>query len=203
MRLGKGTLALAVLLYLGISASGLAQSTTGTLRGTVTDETGGSLPGGTVTATNDDTGFSRFATTAASGFYNISLPPGPYTVVVTLPSFATVTQKVRIQVGDTQTFDVRMLLEARQQAAVTVSAEAPVIETKSNEVATNVSEEQIKQLPQDNRNFLSFAALAPGVRYNDSDLSKTITSGAVGADNVNVFIDGTSFKNDVLTGGVS
>jgi hypothetical protein len=192
-----------VLLFLGISASGLAQSTTGTLRGTVTDETGGSLPGGTVTATNDDTGFSRFATTAASGFYNISLPPGPYTVVVALPSFATVTQKVRIQVGDTQTFDVRLLLEARQQAAVTVSAEAPVIETKSNEVATNVSEEQIKQLPQDNRNFLSFAALAPGVRYNDSDLSKTITSGAVGADNVNVFIDGTSFKNDVLTGGVS
>ena len=153
MRLGKGTLALGLILFLSASFSARAQTTTGTLRGTVTDETGGSLPGGTVTATNDDTGFSRSVTTAASGFYNISLPPGPYTVVVTLPSFATITQKVRIQVGDIQTFDARMLLEARQQAAVTVSAEAPVIETKSNEVATNVTEEQIKQLPQDNRNF--------------------------------------------------
>jgi hypothetical protein len=203
MRFGKATLVFAVLLGTIASGFSVAQTTTGTLRGNVTDETGGSLPGGTVTATNDETGFSRSATTAASGFYNLSLQPGPYTVVITLPSFATVTQKVRIQVGDTQTFDVKMVLEARQQAAVTVTAEAPVIETKSNEIATNVTEEQIRHLPQDNRNFLAFAALAPGVRYNDSANSKTITAGAVEANNVNVFIDGTSLKNDVLLGGVA
>ncbi|HYK41285.1 MAG TPA: carboxypeptidase-like regulatory domain-containing protein, partial [Thermoanaerobaculia bacterium] len=158
LRTGWGLLVIGLLILLYGAAPAAAQTTAGTLRGTVTDETGGSLPGGTVTATNDDTGFSRSATTAASGFYNLQLPPGPYTVVVTLPSFATVTQKVRIQVGDTQTFDVKLVLEARAQAAVTVTAEAPVIETKSNEIATNVTEEQIRHLPQDNRNFLAFAA---------------------------------------------
>src|ERR1700693_3021564 len=94
------------------AATAAAQTTTGTLRGNVTDETGGSLPGATVTATNDDSGFNRSATTAASGFYNISLVPGPYTVVFTLPSFATVTQKTQIRVGDTQALDVKMNLEA-------------------------------------------------------------------------------------------
>jgi hypothetical protein len=106
-------------------------------------------------------------------------------------------------VGQTQGLDFELRLAARAAEAVTVSAEAPVIETKSNELGTNVTEQQIKQLPQDNRNFLSFTTLAPGIRYNDSPLSKTITSGAVDANAVNVFIDGTSYKNDVLTGGIA
>src|SRR3954463_9483089 len=121
LRTGWGLLAIGLLVFLAGVTPAAAQTTAGTLRGTVTDETGGSLPGGSVTATNDDTGFSRSVTTAASGFYNLSLPPGPYTVVVSLPSFATVTRKIRIQVGETQTFDARLILEARQQAAVTVS----------------------------------------------------------------------------------
>lgn len=178
------------------------QSTTGTLRGNVTDETGGSLPGATVTATNDDTGFSRSATTASSGFYNISLVPGPYSVVIALPSFATVTGKLRIQVGETQAFDVRMNLEARATAAVSVTAEAPIIETKSNEIATNVSEHQIENLPQGSRNFLNFAALAPGVRVSDDVNNKQVNAAGAEGFNTNVFIDGTSYKNDVLLGGV-
>ncbi len=198
-----------VLPLLALSALGflpavlLAQSTTGTLRGTVKDETGGVLPGSTVEAVNDDTGFRVGATTAAGGFYNLSVPPGPYTVTATLPSFTTETRKTRVLLGQTQGLDFELKLAAKAAEAVTVTGEAPVIEAKSNEIATNVTEQQLQQLPQDNRNFLSFAALAPGVRYNDSALSKTITAGAVDANAVNVFIDGTSFKNDVLTGGIS
>jgi hypothetical protein len=181
----------------------LAQTTTGTLRGKVKDETGGTLPGASVEAVNDDTGFRLGATTGADGFFNLSVQPGPYTVTATLPSFTTDTKKTRVLVGQTQGIDFELKLAARAAEAVTVTSEAPVIETKSNELATNVSEQQIRQLPQDNRNFLSFAALAPGVRYNDSDLSKTITAGAVDGNAVNVFIDGTSFKNDVLMNGIA
>src|SRR5207253_174576 len=125
-------LALLILSVFCLADRAAAQTTTGTLRGNVTDETGGSLPGATVTATNDQNGFNRSATTATSGFYNLSLIPGPYTVVFTLPSFATVTQKTEIRVGETQALDIKMNLEARQQATVTVSAEAPIIETKTN-----------------------------------------------------------------------
>src|SRR5215470_16658402 len=90
---------LGAFLFLGaLCLPGLAgaQTTTGTLRGTVKDETGGVLPGATVEATNDDSGFYRNFTSGANGFYNLSLVPGPYTVKASLPSFGTETKKVRI-----------------------------------------------------------------------------------------------------------
>jgi len=186
-----------------ITAVAEAQTTTGTIRGTVKDESGGVLPGTSIEAVNDATGVRYPATSQSTGFYNISVPPGAYTVTATLSNFTTGTRKIIVQLGQTQGVDFELKVAAQATETVTVVAAAPLIETKSNEVATNVSEKQLQQLPQDNRNFLAFAALAPGVRYNDSALSKTITSGAVEANNVNVFIDGTSYKNDVLTGGIS
>ncbi len=201
-RMGRDTLAIG-LLFMGIGAgAALAQSTTGTLRGNVTDETGGVLPGATVEAKNDDTGFRYGATTAGNGFFNISVEPGSYTVTFTLPSFRTETRKVRVLLGETQAFDTKLLLEARATQSVTVTAEAPIIETKTNEIATNVTEEQIKFLPQGSRNFLNFAALAPGVRISDSIENKEVTAAGAEGFNTNVFIDGTSYKNDVLLGGV-
>jgi len=202
MRLGKATLVFAVLMVTIASGFALAQTTTGTLRGNVTDETGGVLPGVTVEAKNDETGFMRNATTAGDGFFNISVQPGPYTVTATLPSFRTETRKVRVLLGETQSLDFRMILEARAAQAVTVTAEAPVIEAKSNEIATNVTEEQIKNLPQGSRNFLNFAALAPGVRVSDDINNKQVNAAGAEGFNTNVFIDGTSYKNDVLLGGV-
>jgi hypothetical protein len=189
-------------MWTAASGIGWAQSSTGTLRGNVTDETGGTLPGATVEAKNDDTGFYRNATTAGNGFFNISVQPGPYTVTASLPSFRTETRHVRVLLGETQGLDFRMVLEARATQAVTVTAEAPVIETKSNEIATNVTEEQIKNLPQGSRNFLNFAALAPGVRLSDSLENRQVTAAGAEGYNTNVFIDGTSYKNDVLLGGV-
>ncbi|HXM77846.1 MAG TPA: carboxypeptidase-like regulatory domain-containing protein, partial [Thermoanaerobaculia bacterium] len=202
MRFAKGSLILGLLMWTAASGVGRAQSTTGTLRGNVTDETGGTLPGATVEAKNDDTGFYRNATTAGNGFFNISVQPGPYTVTATLPSFRTETRHVRVLLGETQGLDFRMVLEARATQAVTVTAEAPVIETKSNEIATNVTEEQIKNLPQGSRNFLNFAALAPGVRLSDSLENRQVTAAGAEGYNTNVFIDGSSYKNDVLLGGV-
>ena len=202
MKWVKATLAFAVLLGTIASGTTLAQSTTGTLRGNVTDESGGVLPGATVEAKNDDTGFLRNATTAGDGFFNISVQPGPYTVTATLPSFRTETRKVRVLLGETQSLDFRMILEARASQAVTVTAEAPVLEARSNEIATNVTEVQIKNLPQGSRNFLNFAALAPGVRVSDSIDNKQVNAAGAEGFNTNVFIDGTSYKNDVLLGGV-
>jgi hypothetical protein len=207
VRIRKGAARrIGALLFLGalcLAAGAGAQTTTGTIRGTVKDETGGVLPGVTVEAVNDDSGRHFQVTTGTDGFYNLSVSPGAYTVTATLSSFTTGTRKTQVLLGQTQGMDFELKLAARAAESVSVSAEAPVIETKSNEIATNVSEQQLRQLPQDNRNFLAFAALAPGVRYNDSPLSKTVTAGAVESNNVNVFIDGTSYKNDVLTGGVS
>jgi hypothetical protein len=70
---------------------------------------------------------------------------------------------------------------------------------RTPEVATNVTTEQIEALPLNDRNFLNFALLAPGVRRDGG----SITSGAQSANNINVFVDGVSFKNDILVGGVA
>ena len=205
-RLGNGAARrLCMLLILGtvwLSGTATAQTTTGTLRGTVKDETGGALPGATVEAVNDETGVRLTTVTQASGFYNISLQPGPYTVTATLPSFAPAARKIVVVLGQTQGIDFELKLAAKAAEAVTVSAEAPRIEAKASEVATNISEQQLKQLPQDNRNFLNFANLAPGVRTATDENNKEIQAGAVPGFNTNVFIDGTSYKNDVLNGGV-
>jgi carboxypeptidase family protein/TonB-dependent receptor-like protein len=184
-----------------LTAPAGAQSTTGTLRGTVQDDTGVALPGVTVEAVNDDTGFRTSATTESSGFFNLSVPPGNYTVTATLQGLAPATRKVRVLLGQTQALD--LTVRATAEAAVTVTASAPLIETKSNEIATNVTEEQIKALPQNNRNFLNFAALAPGIRISDNEERKEVNAAGGEGFNTNVFIDGTSYKNDVLLGGVA
>ena len=114
-----------------------AQSTTGTLRGTVNDDTGVPLPGVTVDAVNDDTGFRTSATTESSGFFNLSVPPGNYTVTASLQGLAPATRKVRVLLGQTQALD--LAVRATAEAAVTVTASAPTIETKSNEIATTLS----------------------------------------------------------------
>ena len=178
-----------------------AQSTTGTLRGMVQDDSGVALPGVTVDVVNDDTGYRTSATTEASGFFNISVPPGNYTVTASLQGLAPDTQKVRVLLGQTQA--LTMTVRATATAAVTVTASAPLIESKTNEIATNVTEEQIKSLPQGNRNFLNFAALSPGVRISDDELRKEVNAAGAEGFQTNVFIDGSSYKNDVLLGGVA
>jgi hypothetical protein len=87
-----------------------------------------------------------------------------------------------------------------------VALAAPVAETQTSENATNVTQEQIQSLPSSSRNFLDLAQLAPGVRVSPDRINgqnKTFASGALPSDNINVFIDGQSFKNDITVGGVA
>jgi hypothetical protein len=86
-----------------------------------------------------------------------------------------------------------------------------LVETRTSEVATNVSRQQIENLPQNNRNFLNFAQLAPGIRVNQTEFRQTFSGGGVGSDRngesfggpqINVFIDGVSLKSNVNQGGV-
>ena len=194
---------LPVLLAFGIAVGGLpvfAQTTTGTLRGVVGDESGSALPGVSIEATNDETGTTRTIVSGTDGFYNLILPPGNYTVKANLEGYGASTRKVVIQVGQTQGLD--FLLSLRAQQDVVVTASAPLIETKQSEISTNITSQQLEDLPQDNRNFLNFARLAPGVTTSNDQNNQEVLGGALPGFNVNVFIDGTSYKNDVLNGGV-
>src|SRR5216110_2106789 len=193
---------LAVLLARNASA----QTSTGSIRGYVTDSSGAALEGARVTAVSALNGTQRDVTTQARGFYAmLGLTPGEYDVTARQIGMAPQRIHVRVLIGEVYPLDFKLAPSAIQVEAVTVVAAAGV-ETRTSEVATNVTQQQINNLPSSSRNFLDLAALAPGTQVSLDRLdgtSKTFSSGAQGAEGINVFIDGASFKNDVLPGGVA
>jgi hypothetical protein len=180
-----------------------AQTPTGTVRGTVTDEGGEPLAGASVTARNFDTNLTREMLTGNGGFYNLGgLPSGNYEITYAHPSYAAQSQQVVVQIGQSLTIDVELTTQAIEvQGIVAVFEAERIIETTTPEVATNITQAQIENLPQLNRNFLDFAQLVPGVSPSVGGTS--ITAGGVDPEQINLFIDGASFKNNVLQGGVA
>src|SRR5687768_442855 len=183
-----------------------AQTTTGSIRGYVTAEGGAAIVGADVRARNTATGVERMATTNTRGFYSLSgLVPGQYALAVRHIGHRPMGQTVQVQIGQDLTLNFSLAASAVQLEELTVSA-APAVETRSTEVATNVTPAQVEALPKSDRNFLALAVLAPGVRLQGDkigDTRKTISAGAQGAEQINVFIDGASYKNDILKGGVA
>ena len=194
-----------------------AQTTTAQVRGQVSDASGAAVGGATVVAVASGTNQTFRTTTDASGSYVLAgLRPGGYTVTITGASGDVFTQVVSVSVGQSATLDASLGAAGADVAGadgagadVASSGDDIVVtgnrlaETRTSEIATNVNTEQLRTLPQTDRNFLSFAALAPGVRYNDSETDKGIQSGASTASQVNVFIDGVSLKNKLREGGVA
>lgn len=196
----------AVLLWLCTLAPAAleAQNTTARIRGYVRGP-GGDVAGATVVARNTETNQRRQAASTENGFYILpGLRPGPYEITVTALGFGTQRRGLQLLVG--QTVDANFDLGEEAVALEALSVNVPAVETRTSEVATNVTREQIEGLPTSDRNFLSLAVLAPGTQLQGDridDTRKTFSAGAQGADQVNVFIDGASYKNDILQGGVA
>src|SRR2546426_3198181 len=142
----------------------LGQSTRASLRGIVTDEKGGLLPGAVVTARNTETNQKSSVTADDSGYYLIpNLTPGTYELTVDHPGFTTFTQPgIELQVGQSATFDTKLQTGA-VQANVTVSNEAPLIENTNTSMSQVVEGRKILDLPINGREFIDFALLTPAV----------------------------------------
>lgn len=183
-----------------------AQTTTGSIRGYIRGDNGSPIVAADVRARNLATGTTRAATTNARGFFALSgLVPGSYALEVRSIGFKPAGRTERVAIGQDLTLDFTLVASAVQLEEISVSA-APAVETRSTEVATNVAPTQVENLPKSDRNFLALAVLAPGVRLSGDrigDTRKTISAGAQGAEQINVFIDGASYKNDILKGGVA
>jgi outer membrane receptor protein involved in Fe transport len=140
------------------------------------------------------------------GFYVLAgLVPGTYEVTVRRIGSSPQTRRVVVQIGATSLENFALSDQATVLQTVAINA-APVIETRTSEVATNVTQAQIAKLPTPSRNFLDLAALAPGVTVTEDRAegqTRNVTAGGMGASSVNLFIDGTSFKNDLTNGGIA
>lgn len=199
----RGIAALAIALCaVVVAAPAAAQGTTSSIQGKVTDETG-PLPGATIVAKDVNTGFTYESVTDGAGNFNLSgLRPGSFEITVSMPTYKPASRTVQVLVGQSVTANFKVGPDVMYTESVEVVGDSRLVETRTAEIATNVTEEQVRYLPQNQRNFLNFASLAPGARVSDNEQRKQVTGGGLDATQINVFIDGVSYKNDVLDGGV-
>lgn len=187
-----------------LSTSLGAQTTTGSIRGYVRDPAGQPMTEVQLSARSIDMGLMRGTATNQSGFYNIpGLRPGPYELTIRRLGFSPQTRAVTVAIGQTITIDFTLQPTATQLSGVVVVAEATE-KSRTSEVGTNVSRDQIRDLPSADRNFLDLTKLVPGITpgaVNSSD--KTFAAGGQAPEAVNLFVDGATYKNDVLRGGVA
>jgi outer membrane receptor for ferrienterochelin and colicin len=173
-----------------------SQATTGVIGGTVVDETGGVLPGATVSIKNTGTNFEKVLTAGSDGqFRGVLLPLGPYRVTVTLTGFSTLVREgLDLAVG--QTINLRLTLQVSAVSQeVMVTAANPVIETTRAEGSTRISQKEVASLPNNGRNFLDFAKLTPSVAVvQGPDGDEMTINGQKGIAN-NVSVDGADFNN--------
>ena len=182
---------LAILLL--ISTAALAQLTTGNLTGTAVDNQGASLPGVTVTLMSSPPQVQ--VTNAEGEFRFFSLPPATYTIKAQLEGFGSTQQPVTVNLGRTTSTVITM--SPAIQEDITVTAEAPLLDTRSASIDTNLGAVAIETLPT-GRNYSSIAQVVPGVASDANPGNKdqnTITVyGSSGAENA-YYVDGVNTTN--------
>lgn len=165
-----------------------------TIQGTVTDASGGTLPGATVTVQNVNTGVTRTAFANASGIYSAkALQAGVYDVTASLEGMQSARREgVQILTGQVLDLDFSLGVEDVNEV-ITVTSEAPIVEVSRSSAASYVSEEEIEALPISGRDFTDFAYLTPTV-VNDSVRGFLTMSGQRGIYS-GLNIDGTDAKS--------
>src|SRR5207302_4164606 len=126
----------------------LAQSFRGSIEGTVTDSSGGVVPGAEVKVTGTDTGLVRSATTNDLGAYSLTeLPGGMYSVAVSKTGYKGANLKgVQVTVGASQRVDAKLATGSATEV-VTVNADVPLVESASNTMGGTIDELQLKEIP--------------------------------------------------------
>ena len=167
LSLAAWTLALAAL----VNVPAFAQQTTGTILGRVLDAQGAAIPGATVTARSESTGFVRTVVSDTEGVYRLSaLPVGELAINVELAGFSSIDRKgVVVNVGQTLTLDFSLKV-ANVAETITVTGAAPLIESSVSSVGGVVDIGRIESIPLNGRQFANLAATLPGVGLgNHSD----------------------------------
>src|SRR3569833_1158139 len=170
--LGWQSALLVVLLSIAglITPTAIAQQATANVTGVVKDQSGAAIANAQVELTNVSTGVTRKTATNTDGVYNFpSVVPVRYSMQVSDSGFSAVSQPpVTPQAGQTATFDFRMNVGGTS-STVTVTAEAPALQTATSELGTVVSPDQMNDLPLNGRNFTELLLITPGTVNLNTD----------------------------------
>jgi hypothetical protein len=181
----------------------------GAVSGTILDPTGAAVPGATIVITRNSTSVPTKTVSTSAGDYSIStLDPGKYTITVTAPGFEKLTQQnVEVNALETQTFSPKLTLGVETDT-VTVSTAPPQLETTNAQLGATLENDMYSALPiemgangqPDQRRASDFAALLPGVQFNETNGNATTNTGVVNGSGSRgaasaVYIDGVPFTN--------
>ncbi|HEY2138513.1 MAG TPA: carboxypeptidase-like regulatory domain-containing protein, partial [Chthoniobacterales bacterium] len=210
----RGFLVLAVVFLAASLASG--QTFRGTILGSVTDTSGASIPGATVTVKNTETGLTRTTDSQADGSYSVpELPIGRYDVTVDKANFQTYVAKgVQVSVASERRVDAELKPGQITEQILVSGEELPQIETTSDTLGGTLTQETVRDLPINGRDYTKLIYLNPGVAGSPDQITDSPGSfgefsmnGARGRSN-NYLLDGTDmndgYRNDpaINQGGV-
>src|SRR5258705_9408210 len=140
-----------------------------TLTGTISDSTGGVLPGVTVTALHEATGNTFVAVTDERGIYRIPARVGSYRIGAVLQGFATVERTgIQLLAGQTSTINLQMSPSTLQET-VTVTGEAPLLRVATSSLGGNIDPLQDQEMPSEGRNWMALLLLALGSRSTSAN----------------------------------
>ena len=201
MRQVARSFSLAVL-FLALAAGAAWAQATGTIAGTVHDESGAVLPGVTITATQTDTGVTRTTVSNETGSYSLpNLPLGPYRLEAALDGFKTSAQTgITVQVNSNIVINPVLGVGAVAEQ-ITVTGNASMVETRQLGVSTVVESERIVQLPLNSRDvtqLITLSGLAVQTAGNGPGSMKTgvvisVAGGTTGS--VSYSLDGAPHLN--------
>ena len=179
-----------VFIFVGVCST-FAQTDRATLEGTVTDQSGGVVPGAAVTATEVDTGVSQTRSTNHVGYYLFpGLAVGRYTVSISKDGFRTkVLQNAMLLVGQNHTLDTQLSV-GQVSEKVVVNAQAEPAERTSAAQASVITSTQIADLPSNGRDWDSFTLLAPFAQDDGGGDERTIRFAGRARDDNNFSFDG-------------
>jgi outer membrane receptor protein involved in Fe transport len=197
-----GRFALVILAFALFPLPALAQGTTATIYGVVTDATGAVAPGVSITATNIATNFSRNAHTGANGQYQFQfLPIGTYKVEANAAGFKKFEQAgIVLDVNRNASVDIVLQVGAVSET-IAVTADAPLVETRMPALGLTVNNQDIENLPMVDRDLYSLLNLVPGVEMTGeatdnfgAPMRVTLVNGSPnsGIGSVNYSLDGGS-----------
>lgn len=198
-----GQLLIVSVLALVVFAPGLhAQVDTGTILGTVMDQSGGVIPHAKVSLTNEATNFTTATTTSGEGTYTFTpVKIGTYTVSVEAPGFAKAVQSHLVLNIDQQLVVNLQLHPGAVTQTVTVTTAPPALQTQNASLGHVVTGRSVNNLPLNGRNFTFLAQLVAGVNTPQADTRGNAASGAFSANGMrpaqnNYLLDGIDNNSD-------
>ena len=193
-------------MVMSATVSAPAQTATSTILGVVKDVQGGTIPGAKVTVTDTETGATRTATTGGDGSYRFpALNVGKYQVEAKKDGFRT-EQRQGIALDVAQSAEIDMILKVGSTGeTVTVTSEAPLVQTTSSTGGGLVNQQEISELPLNGRNLIDLTLMQPGIsqttvlpiftQTSGFQTGVTLSANGAGPHSNNVFLDGANEIN--------